>query len=104
MMDRRIAGSPDDKTVSRLDGWAVSRSDSPSADDAQGPSEAGITRRDLLQVAAAAIVAGPLVRAGAAASISPTAAPPRFFTAAEFAMVDELTEMIIPTDAHSPGA
>src|ERR1044071_2769921 len=29
---------------------------------------------------------------------------PRFFTATEFAMLDELTEMIIPTDEHSPGA
>ncbi len=28
----------------------------------------------------------------------------RFFTRAEFAMVDELSEMIIPTDDHSPGA
>ena len=26
------------------------------------------------------------------------------FTADEFALVDELSEMIIPTDAHSPGA
>ncbi len=27
-----------------------------------------------------------------------------FFTPDEFALVDELSEMIIPTDAHSPGA
>lgn len=29
---------------------------------------------------------------------------PRFFTVTEFAMLDDLTEMIIPTDEHSPGA
>jgi hypothetical protein len=28
----------------------------------------------------------------------------RFLTAAEYALLDELSEMIIPTDAHSPGA
>src|SRR5262249_30533906 len=29
---------------------------------------------------------------------------PRFFTREEFAVVDELSDMIIPTDEHSPGA
>ncbi|HMV46522.1 MAG TPA: gluconate 2-dehydrogenase subunit 3 family protein [Blastocatellia bacterium] len=29
---------------------------------------------------------------------------PKFFTAAELALVDELSELIIPTDDHSPGA
>jgi hypothetical protein len=29
---------------------------------------------------------------------------PRFFSKDEFAMVDELTELIIPADDHSPGA
>jgi hypothetical protein len=29
---------------------------------------------------------------------------PKFFSSDEFAMVDELTELIIPTDDHSPGA
>ena len=31
-------------------------------------------------------------------------APPAFFTPDEFALVDELSEMIIPADEHSPGA
>ena len=32
------------------------------------------------------------------------AAPATFFTRQELALVDELTEMIIPADEHSPGA
>src|SRR5207244_4684651 len=28
----------------------------------------------------------------------------RFLTAAEYALLDEVTELIIPTDDHSPGA
>jgi hypothetical protein len=55
----------------------------------------GINRREAIQLAAAAAIAAPLVGQTTA---------PRFFTPAEFALVDELTEMIIPTDAHSPGA
>jgi Gluconate 2-dehydrogenase subunit 3 len=36
----------------------------------------------------------------------PAAEPgaPLFFTAEEFALLDKLTELIIPTDDHSPGA
>ena len=37
-------------------------------------------------------------------SLAPLTVSARFFTPAEFALVDELSEMIIPTDAHSPGA
>jgi hypothetical protein len=29
---------------------------------------------------------------------------PRFLTPAEFALLEELTELVIPTDEHSPGA
>jgi hypothetical protein len=57
----------------------------------------GISRRDALKLAAGAAIAGSLE--GVA-----EAAPPRFFTAAELSLLDELTEMIIPTDEHSPGA
>ena len=39
------------------------------------------------------------VRAGAS-----TPAAPAFFTPQELALVDELSELIIPTDEHSPGA
>jgi gluconate 2-dehydrogenase gamma chain len=48
-----------------------------------------MTRRELVQIAAAAVAAAPA---------------PKFFTKDEFTMVDELSEMIIPADDHSPGA
>ena len=60
-----------------------------------------LTRREALKIAAAAVVVAPAValRAGIEA-----AAPPKFFTPAEFRLVDELTEILIPADAHSGGA
>jgi hypothetical protein len=68
----------------------------------------GLTRRDALKIAAGALslpalftraaVAAPVTAAPAAASA------PRFLTRDEFALLDELTETIIPTDSHSPGA
>lgn len=54
-----------------------------------------IERRDLFKIAAAAAYA---TRFGVAQE------PARFFTADEFALLDELSEIIIPTDDHSPGA
>ena len=67
-----------------------------------------LTRRQLLEVAAGAVAAAPLV-AAASAAVSAAGAEaagvvPGFFTAAELKLADELTEMIIPTDEHSPGA
>jgi hypothetical protein len=79
----------------------------PEQDQAQA-----ITRRDLLKLGAAATVAASLgldtaaaqpLDAAAARAVAQAAAP-TFFTLAEFALVDELSELIIPTDAHSPGA
>jgi hypothetical protein len=60
--------------------------------------DSGLSRRTLLRTAGAAGLALP-VAAGDA-----RAAPPRFFTAAERALVDELGETIVPADGHSPGA
>lgn len=54
-----------------------------------------IDRRDLIRIGAGAMLAVP--------GFAVTDAP-KFFTAAEFAMLDEMTEMIIPSDDHSPGA
>ncbi len=52
-----------------------------------------ISRRDMIAATAAALtVPWDQVR------------PVRFLTPAEYALVDELSELIIPTDAHSPGA
>jgi gluconate 2-dehydrogenase gamma chain len=55
-----------------------------------------IDRRDLIRIGAGAALAAPGVFA--------TAEAPKFFTPAEFAMLDELAETIIPADEHSPGA
>ena len=54
-----------------------------------------IERRELFKIAAATAYA---------ASFGAAQEPQRFFTAQELATVDELTEIIIPTDDHSPGA
>jgi glucoside 3-dehydrogenase (cytochrome c) hitch-hiker subunit len=55
-----------------------------------------INRRDLIRIGAGAAMAVPAAFAVADA--------PRFFTPAEFALLDEMSEMIIPADGHSPGA
>jgi len=62
-----------------------------------------LSRREMLELTAAAVAATPLVKLPAEALV--TATPPgKFLTAAELALLDELSEMIIPTDDHSPGA
>jgi hypothetical protein len=74
-----------------------------------GEAASGLSRRDALKLAAGA-AAAPLVAraaplealAGAAADAAPAAG--RLFTASEMALLDELAEMIIPADDHSPGA
>ncbi len=63
-----------------------------------------LTRRELLKAAAVAaavpvVAREPLLHAAAAA-----AKAPRYFTPAQFALVDELTDMLIPADDHSGGA
>jgi gluconate 2-dehydrogenase gamma chain len=63
----------------------------------------GHSRRDLLRIAAGAVAAVPVVAQGVAQGVAQQTTP-LFFTPAEFQMVDELTEIIIPADAHSPGA
>ena len=55
-----------------------------------------INRRDLIRIGAGAALALP--------AASAVVAQPKFFTPAEFAMLDELTETIITSDSHSPGA
>jgi hypothetical protein len=76
-------------------------------------ASAGLTRRQMLKITAGAVAAAPLVGHALSAAAKPLNNPvagalgqksPLFFTPEEFAMVDELTEIIIPTDAHSPGA
>jgi hypothetical protein len=57
------------------------------------------TRRELIQLTAATAIAGATASSGLASEPAP-----KFFTKDEFAIVDELSELIIPTDDHSPGA
>jgi len=65
---------------------------------------ANATRRDVLK-AAGAVVGGQFVAGQfAAGRAQTTAASKEFFTPQEFSLVDELTELIIPADDHSPGA
>jgi Gluconate 2-dehydrogenase subunit 3 len=58
-----------------------------------------LTRRELIQITAVAALAAGGAEHGLAARPAL-----KFFTPEEFAMVDELAELIIPTDDHSPGA
>jgi len=62
-----------------------------------------MTRREMLGASAAALVL-PLLNARPLAALTERAFAARFFTPAEFAMVDEMSDIIIPTDEVSPGA
>ena len=88
------------------------RSGSPAGTRRRGAPDAhrvdpqeGLSRREMLEVTAAAL-ATPLLKVGPATAPPAPAVPgaPKFFTAPEFALLDELSDLIIPTDAHSPGA
>ncbi|HZS05122.1 MAG TPA: gluconate 2-dehydrogenase subunit 3 family protein [Blastocatellia bacterium] len=81
--------------------------DEKSANDQTNASarddETDVSRREMLKATAGALLAVPLLNADGMATALQTKAP-LFFTPAEFALVDELTEIIIPADEHSPGA
>ena len=67
--------------------------------------ETELSRREVIKLGAAATVAASLgVAHPLAAQSSAAAASQTFFTPDELALVDELSELIIPTDDHSPGA
>jgi len=61
-----------------------------------------LTRRDIIKLGASAAIAVGV--SGWDASLFAQSNTPLFFTKEEFALVDELTDLIIPTDDHSPGA
>jgi len=65
--------------------------------------ETAVTRREIIKLAAVAVIVPPMFQAKSRARKTQPK-PQRFFTPEEFAMVDELSELIIPTDDHSPGA
>jgi hypothetical protein len=59
-----------------------------------------LSRRDVLRLTAGVVVAS---RVTAIETIT-AASGHKFFTDAEYALLDELTEILIPADDHSPGA
>jgi hypothetical protein len=59
-----------------------------------------LTRREAIEATVGAIVASHLGTLRAAAADPQL----RFFTASEFALAEILAELIVPADAHSPGA
>ena len=63
-----------------------------------------LSRRELIKLGAAATVAASCGMGESLAAQSAASAGRAFFTPEEFAIVDELSELIIPTDDHSPGA
>jgi len=74
--------------------------------DSTGASEnADLSRREMLKLGASAAIAATLIGLdGDAVAQAAQGKAPLFFTKEEFALVDELTDLIIPTDEHSPGA
>jgi hypothetical protein len=66
--------------------------------------ESELTRRDMIKLGAGAALAMALTRVDGNAAARVIQGKPLFFTKEEFALVDELTELIIPADDHSPGA
>ncbi|MEP7339780.1 MAG: gluconate 2-dehydrogenase subunit 3 family protein, partial [Acidobacteriota bacterium] len=70
----------------------------------EGEASPNVSRREMMKLTATALVVPALPQAKQAAIANPQAQQPRFFTADELALVDELSELIIPADEHSPGA
>ncbi len=66
--------------------------------------ETDLGRRELIKLGAAATLAASLGGGEPLAAQAPAIAGRTFLTAEELALVDELSEMIIPADEHSPGA
>ena len=74
--------------------------------------DTGLARRDLLRSASAAsVLLAAVGQGGAAQAAAADAGAPvtalgagKYLTAAEMSLLDELSEIIIPTDDHSPGA
>jgi hypothetical protein len=77
-----------------------------AADDRnREPQEsADLTRRELIKLGAAVTLSASLGVTADLSAQTPASTAPAFFTAQEFAVLDELSELIIPTDDHSPGA
>jgi hypothetical protein len=72
-------------------------------DELREGQASNLSRREIMKLMSVAVVAVPGTD-NKQVTRRPRRKTYQFFTRAEFAMVDELSEMIIPTDDHSPGA
>src|SRR5207247_10510242 len=68
------------------------------------PNPRGSVAGGDMAAATAAGLVPPLLQGGAVSRRPVAGVPGKFLTAAEYALLDELTELIIPADDHSPGA
>jgi len=67
--------------------------------------DSSLTRREIIKLGASAAIAATLTtQVGTVVANTGQGKNLLFFTKEEFALVDELTELIIPADDHSPGA
>ena len=74
-------------------------------DSIDANESADLSRREMIKLGAGAAIAVTLLGLdGRTVAQAAQDKAPLFFTKEEFALVDELTELIIPTDEHSPGA
>jgi hypothetical protein len=71
--------------------------------DQSSADDANLTRRDIIKLGAGAALTVAISRP-VGAVVANQAKNLLFFTKDEFALVDELSELIIPADDHSPGA
>ena len=81
--------------------------DSNERTDSIGDNEnSDLTRREMIKLGAGAAIAATLIALDGKPAVAQgaQAGTPLFFSKEEFALLDELTELIIPTDEHSPGA
>ena len=81
--------------------------DSNERTDSIGDNEnSDLTRREMIKLGAGAAIAATLIALDGKPAVAQgaQAGMPLFFSKEEFALLDELTELIIPTDEHSPGA
>src|SRR5947207_12896046 len=62
-----------------------------------------LSRREMI-LATAAVLVTPLLQGRSVTAQSRALAPGKFLTPAEYALLEELTELIITADDHSPGA
>lgn len=79
--------------------------ETPNKPDPGSSDDPNLTRREIIKLGAGASIAAAITtQVGTAVANTGQGKNLLFFTKEEFALVDELTELIIPADDHSPGA